>query len=118
MEPFDSGPNSPDGKPSTPPCQTEPRRATDTAAEQHLAPLYRILIHNDEVTTMAFVVRVLLQVFKKSEREAVEIMLTAHQSGTALVAVMPLELAELRIDQAHSLARTAKYPLTFTCEPE
>jgi ATP-dependent Clp protease adapter protein ClpS len=45
-------------------------------------------------------------------------MLQAHQTGTALVAVMPLEVAELRIDQAHSMARTAKYPLTFSCEPE
>jgi ATP-dependent Clp protease adaptor protein ClpS len=83
-----------------------------------MARRYRILIHNDEVTTTAFVVRLLLQVFRKDPREAVEIMLTAHRSGTALVAVMPLEVAELRIDQAHSMARTAKYPLTFSCESE
>jgi ATP-dependent Clp protease adaptor protein ClpS len=118
MDPVCSGPKPSDGDAPSPPCETEQRPVVDTAAEQGLARLYRILIHNDDVTTMEFVVHVLLQVFKKDEREAVEIMLTAHQNGTALVAVMPLEVAELRIDQAHSMARTAKYPLTFTCEQE
>jgi ATP-dependent Clp protease adaptor protein ClpS len=118
MEPVLSGPNPSGGDAPPPPAETEQRPAPGVTTEQRLAPLYRILIHNDDVTTMEFVVLVLLQVFKKDEREAVELMLQAHQTGTALVAVMPLEVAELRIDQAHSMARTAKYPLTFSCEPE
>jgi ATP-dependent Clp protease adaptor protein ClpS len=99
-------------------CQTQVRPFEDTASRQRLAPNYRVLIHNDNVTTMEFVVHVLQAVFKKNTRQAVEIMMEAHHSGTALVAVLPLEEAELRIDQAHSKARTAKYPLTFSCEPE
>lgn len=101
-----------------PPCQTETRPREDTASRQGLAPLYRVLIHNDDVTPMDFVVVVLVQVFRKNVREAMEIMLEAHHQETALVTVLPLEQAELRIDQAHSLARTAKFPLTFSCEPE
>ena len=45
-------------------------------------------------------------------------MFTAHNTGVALVTVLPLEEAELRTEQAHSLARTQKFPLTFTYEPE
>lgn len=118
MEPVHPGTAPSGGDVPSPPGETEQHTETGISTQPPLAPLYRILIHNDDVTTMEFVVLVLLHVFKKSEREAVEIMFTAHQSGTALVAIMPLEVAELRIDQAHSMARTAKYPLTFTCEPE
>jgi ATP-dependent Clp protease adaptor protein ClpS len=96
----------------------EPVRATDIKDQVRLAPQCRVLIHNDDVTPMDFVVLTLLEVFKKNEADAIEIMLTAHNTGVALVAVLPLEEAELRVDQAHSKARTAKYPLTFTCEPE
>ena len=96
----------------------EPQWATEVKDQVRQAPQCRVLIHNDDVTPMDFVVCVLLEVFKKNEADAIEIMLTAHSTGVALVAVLPLEEAELRVDQAHSMARTAKYPLTFTCEPE
>jgi ATP-dependent Clp protease adaptor protein ClpS len=96
----------------------EPERATETKDVVRLAPQCRVLIHNDDVTPMDFVVMTLMEVFRKNEADAAEIMLTAHNTGVALVAVLPREEAELRIDQAHSKARAAKYPLTFTCEPE
>ncbi len=83
-----------------------------------LTPRYRVLIHNDDVTPMDFVVHVLLAVFKKEIQDAMEIMITAHKTGVALVVVLPLEEAELRIEQAYSMSRTQKFPLTFTCEPE
>lgn len=118
MEFVFAGPDpSKDGSP-TAPCETQARPEQDTASRQRLTPLYRVLIHNDDVTPMDFVVIVLIQVFKKDMREAHEIMLEAHGAGTALVTVLPLEQAELRVDQAHSLARTAKFPLTFSYEPE
>ena len=85
---------------------------------QRLAPLYRVLIHNDDVTPMEFVVYVLMEVFKKNIQDAAEIMIVAHKTGIALVTVLPLEQAELRSQQAHSLARTQKFPLMFTYEPE
>jgi ATP-dependent Clp protease adaptor protein ClpS len=100
--------------------QTETEVKTDAATEDktRLAPLYKVLIHNDDVTTMEFVIYVLQEVFKKPLQEAVEIMLTAHETGVALVAVLPLEQAELRVDQAKAIARAAKYPLMLTYEPE
>ena len=90
----------------------------DTDREVRLAPLYRVLIHNDDVTPMDFVVQVLQEIFHKDPHSAVKIMLEAHYGGVGLVAVLPLEEAELRVDQAHSKARTGKYPLTFSFEPE
>jgi ATP-dependent Clp protease adaptor protein ClpS len=102
--------------PAAPQTAVRPEIGTETTTR--LAPLYKVFIHNDDVTPMDFVVYVLRDVFKKEIQEAVEIMLTAHETGIALVAVLPLEQAELRVDQAHSLARTAKFPLTLTYEPE
>ena len=118
MEFVFGGPNpAKEGAPASP-CETQVRPENGVFSKQRLAPLYRVLIHNDDVTPMDFVVMVLLQVFKKDTGEACRIMLEAHTADTALVAVLPLEQAELRVDQAHSLARTAKFPLTLSYEPE
>ncbi len=100
--------------PTKPGTITQP----DTVEKTQLCPMYRVLVHNDPITPMDFVVHVLREIFEKNVPESIAIMLEAHQSGVALVAVLPLEQAEFRVDQAHSLARTAKYPLTFTYEPE
>jgi ATP-dependent Clp protease adaptor protein ClpS len=90
----------------------------ETVTTPRLAPRYRVLIHNDDKTPMDLVVHVLQSVFKKDIHEAVDIMMTAHKTGVALVVVLPLEEAELRVEQAHSMARAQHFPLTFTYEPE
>ena len=99
---------------SSPGVETLP----DTAEKTAFAPLYRVLIHNDDITPMDFVVKILEEIFHKSGVESFKIMLTAHYKGVAHVVTLPLEEAEFRVDQAHSKARAAKYPLTFTYEPE
>ncbi|HYG76170.1 MAG TPA: ATP-dependent Clp protease adaptor ClpS [Planctomycetota bacterium] len=101
------------------PAVVEPGVVTSTETNQtpRLTPQFKVLIHNDDVTPMDFVVYVLIDIFKKELQEAMDIMLLAHNSSVALVTVLPLEQAELRVDQAHSIARTNKYPLTFTIEP-
>jgi len=99
------------------PAIAEPKIRPTTEQKPKLAPHYRVLIHNDDVTPMDFVVGVLREIFKKGVTDAMQIMLTAHFTGVALVVVLPLEEAELRVQQAHSVARTAKYPLTFSYEP-
>ena len=63
-------------------------------------------------------VYVLLTIFRKDEQEAVAITLEAHHKGVALIVVEPLERAEFHRDQARSLARAQKYPLTISYEPE
>ncbi|MBI3272727.1 MAG: ATP-dependent Clp protease adaptor ClpS [Planctomycetes bacterium] len=103
------------GEPAVP--QPAPRTKVRDEKKTQFAPLYRVLIHNDDVTPMDFVVNVLRRIFGKSIPDAARIMLEAHTTGVALVEVVPLERAEFLVDRAHSLARTAKYPLTFTYEP-
>ena len=91
---------------------------TNTFEVVRLAPLYRVLIHNDDVTPMDFVVFMLRDVFRKPAQEAAGIMLEAHETGVALVTVISLEEAEFRVEKAHAFARSFKFPLMFTYEPE
>ena len=92
--------------------------AVETREEPRLAPLYRVLIHNDDVTPMDFVVHVLQEVFKLGSFRSRRIMLEAHREGVAHVVTEPLERAEFHVDQARSLARPRGYPLSFSIEPE
>ena len=91
---------------------------TERATRTHLAPRYRVIVHDDPITEAGFVVRVLQEVFQKEHAEAVRVMLTAHHGGLALVCVLPLEQAEFRVERAHAVARRHGFPLTFTYEPE
>lgn len=90
----------------------------ETITDETLAPMYRIILHNDDVTPMDFVVMILMAEFERDLQTAVKIMWEAHTGGTAYVMTCGLEEAELRVDRAHSLARARKYPLTFSIEPE
>ncbi len=83
-----------------------------------LEPPYRVLIHNDDVTPMDFVVAVLRRVFELTYDRAEAVMLTAHYTGGAVVGTWPRAEAQRRVDEAHQLARLADYPLKFTLEPE
>lgn len=87
---------------------------TDTELER----LYRIIIHNDHVTPMEFVVHVLKNHFYLASNKAAEIMFTAHVYGNAYVQTLAKSEAEKRINKAHAEANNAGYPLKFTMEPE
>ena len=86
--------------------------------ETELELLYRVLIHNDDVTPMDFVVHVLKTIFYLSNPKAAEIMMTAHVYGTAYVQTLPKTEAEKRINKAHFAAGLEGYPLHFSMEPE
>lgn len=86
--------------------------------ERQLAPLYRILIHNDDITPMDFVVAILVSEFDRDLQQAAKIMMEAHTTGAALVMTCGEEEATRRVERAHSLARTRKFPLAFSVEPE
>jgi ATP-dependent Clp protease adaptor protein ClpS len=91
------------------------------AAKTRHAPLYKVLVHNDPVTPEGVVFIVLIQVFSKDTGEALRIIDEVEAQGpkgVGLVAVLPLEVAELRVEQAHALSRARKCPLAFTIEPE
>jgi len=86
--------------------------------ETELEPLYRVIIHNDQVTPMDFVVHVLKNHFYLSNNKAADIMFTAHVYDTAYVQTLAKSEAEKRINKAHAEANNAGYPLKFTMEPE
>lgn len=94
------------------------RKATRRRGKPRRAPRYRVLLHNDDVTPMDFVVAMLLRYFHKTNQEAHELMWEAHTRKLSLIAVLPLEQAEFRVEQVHSLARPRKFPLKLTFEPE
>lgn len=83
-----------------------------------LEPLYRILIHNDDVTPMDFVVHALTTFFYLGTPTAAEIMLKAHITGMAYVQTVAKSEAERRINKAHFAAGLEGYPLHFSMEPE
>ncbi len=79
--------------------------------------LYKVLLHNDDYTTMEFVVMVLATVFHRSEAEAVQIMLHVHRRGVGVAGVYPREIAESRVAKVCHMAREAEFPLLCTMEP-
>ncbi|RIK29873.1 MAG: Clp protease ClpS [Anaerolineae bacterium] len=87
-------------------------------SETELEPLYKVVIHNDNVTPMDFVVHILKTIFFLGNDRASEIMLTAHVSGSAYVQTLAKSEAEKRIGKAHFESNNAGYPLQFTMEPE
>jgi ATP-dependent Clp protease adaptor protein ClpS len=98
--------------------QTTPDREITPNQETELEPLYRVLIHNDDVTPMDFVTHILVTIFLLGYPEAVEIMLSAHNQGIAVVQILPKAEAEKRINKAHFAAGLEGYPLHFSMEPE
>ena len=104
--------------PAPPEAQPDIRLDEMPVAETELEPPYRILIHNDDVTPFDFVMAVLRAVFFLSGRQAMAVTTRAHVTGIAYVMTLPYEEAKYRVGKAHTLARAAGYPLTFSIEPE
>src|SRR6188472_2137884 len=79
--------------------------------------LYKVVLLNDDYTTMEFVVEVLESVFEKSPAEAFQIMMNVHRNGRGLAGVYPWEVAETKVETVTSLAREAGFPLKAVTEP-
>jgi ATP-dependent Clp protease adaptor protein ClpS len=92
--------------------------ATDTRTEKKLQKpkMYKVLLHNDDYTTMEFVVYVLQAIFHHDETQAVQIMLHVHKSGIGVAGVYTREIAETRVSQVEALAREHEYPLRCSLE--
>ena len=78
--------------------------------------MYKVLLHNDDYTTMEFVVFVLQGIFHRSEADAVQIMLHVHKNGIGVAGVYTYEIAETRIAQVEALARQHEFPLRCSME--
>jgi ATP-dependent Clp protease adaptor protein ClpS len=89
---------------------------TETERKLKLPPMYRVLLHNDDYTTMEFVVMVLQDVFHKSPPEATQIMLHIHRNGLGVAGVYSHEIAETKVAVVEALARQHEFPLRCTSE--
>ena len=79
---------------------------------------YKVLLHNDDYTTMEFVVHILVDVFRKSETEATQIMLHVHTKGSGVCGVYTYDLAQTKVHQVTNIARKNQMPLKCTMEAE
>lgn len=79
-------------------------------------PMYRVLLHNDDYTTMDFVVEILMSVFGKSFEDATMIMLKVHHSGVGVCGVYTYEIAETKVETVHHLATESGFPLKSSME--
>jgi ATP-dependent Clp protease adaptor protein ClpS len=80
--------------------------------------LYRVILHNDDYTTMEFVVRILESVFLKSPAEAHRIMMQVHTEGQGICGAYAYEVAETKVAQVHEEARSNGFPLRASMEHE
>jgi len=80
--------------------------------------MYKVLLHNDNYTTMEFVVKILVTVFGKSLEKANQIMLNVHNKGKEVCGIYPLEIAETKMETVHNLASNKGFPLKSTMEKE
>ena len=80
--------------------------------------MYRVLLHNDDYTTMEFVVEILREVFFHDEAAASRIMLHVHRNGVGVAGVYTYEVAETKVAKVMGMAEEAGFPLLCTMEPE
>ena len=80
--------------------------------------MYKVMLHNDDYTTMEFVVEVLMFIFNKSPEEAVGVMLNVHRKGIGICGVYTFEVSETKVNSVHSIARQNGFPLKCTMEKE
>jgi ATP-dependent Clp protease adaptor protein ClpS len=80
--------------------------------------LYKVLLHNDDYTTMDFVVQILETVFLKGPAEAFRIMMQVHTEGRGLCGLYPFDIAETKVATVHDLARDHGFPLRASFEAD
>jgi ATP-dependent Clp protease adaptor protein ClpS len=79
-------------------------------------PLFKVLLHNDDFTTMEFVVWILESIFNMAEEQALQVMLNVHLRGIGVAGIYTYEIAETKVERTTALAREQEYPLLVTME--
>ncbi|HEX8285520.1 MAG TPA: ATP-dependent Clp protease adaptor ClpS [Pyrinomonadaceae bacterium] len=92
--------------------------ATESRERLKKPPLFRVLLHNDDFTTMEFVVEVLQRVFGKTDGDAFRIMWAVHTQGVGCAGVYTYEIAEMKVEKVTQMAREREFPLLCTVEEE
>ena len=99
-----------------------PEHHTGDAVKERVSPkkqepeLYKVLLLNDDYSTMDFVIHVLESVFQKSPAEAYRIMIHVHTQGQGLAGVYPWEVAETKVQTVTEMAKDARFPLRAVIE--
>ena len=96
----------------------QPDDITEIDEETTEPPDYKVLLHNDDYTTKAFVVEILMMIFNKSIEEATQLMWYVHKNNIGVCGIYPLEVAETKIEQGTTLSRENGFPLKLTLEKE
>jgi len=96
--------------------ESEGSVVTEKKQQTKRPSMYKVLLHNDDYTTMDFVVMVLQSIFHKSVEEANRIMLNVHEQGLGVAGVYPRDVAETKVILVHELARKNEYPLKCSLE--
>jgi ATP-dependent Clp protease adaptor protein ClpS len=97
---------------------TETIRRPEEKVKPERPKLWKVILLNDDFTPREFVTKVLMALFRMSEAEAMNVMLTAHQKGACVVAVFTKEVADEKARIGTEAGARAGYPLTFTTERE
>ena len=98
--------------------QTDDQVLERTRQKTQEPRLFKVILHNDDYTTMEFVVQVLEEVFLKSPAEAFRIMMQVHVEGQGLCGFYPYEIAETKVATVHDQARERGFPLRASLEEE
>ena len=101
-----------------PDSRYEESAVAETREKVEEPPLFKVLLHNDDYTTMEFVVWVLESIFKMSEEQAIQVMLNVHLRGSGVAGVYTFEVAETKVEKTTTLAREHEFPLLVTMEPQ
>jgi ATP-dependent Clp protease adaptor protein ClpS len=88
----------------------------DTEKKLDEPKMYRVILHNDNYTTMDFVVDVLIKVFHMPAAQATKIMLDVHKKGMGVCGVYTLDIARTKVNQVHDMARAKNFPLKSSYE--
>ncbi|HEX8737946.1 MAG TPA: ATP-dependent Clp protease adaptor ClpS [Pyrinomonadaceae bacterium] len=102
--------------PNVPDFDTDVLTESETKLEK--PPMYKVVLHNDDFTTMDFVVYILRTIFHRSDAEAFTIMFKVHTEGIGVAGVYTYEIATMKAEKAINLARASEYPLLCTVEEE
>ena len=104
--------------PNTPDFDKDFDVATESETRLEKPKLYKVVLHNDDYTTMEFVVFILRTVFHKSESEAYVVMMMVHEAGIGIAGIFTFEVANMKAEKAMNLSRAQEYPLLCTVEEE
>ncbi|HEY0428856.1 MAG TPA: ATP-dependent Clp protease adaptor ClpS [Pyrinomonadaceae bacterium] len=104
--------------PDFPDIEQDGEVVTESETKLEKPKMYKVVLHNDDFTTMDFVVFILKTVFNRSYAESFMIMLKVHNEGVGIAGVYTFEIANMKAEKAMNLARSHEYPFLCTVEEE